>query len=90
MCFFGTGFRVRACFFGSGFRDKVFLSLSQVSDPGSFFHCVSFTGSGVRVRVLDFMLRDWLVSLAGLFTLHPSHVSGSQFGTAVLRSRCTF
>lgn len=52
-------------FFGSGLRAKVFLSLVWVSDPGF----VSFTGSGFKVRVLDFMLRDQLVSLSGPFTL---------------------
>lgn len=39
---------------GLGTGQMVFLSLAQTSDPG----CVSFTGSGFRVRVL----RDWLVS----------------------------
>lgn len=48
MCSFGSGFGVRVFSSSSGFRDKVFFSLSQVPDPG----CVSFPGSGFRVRVL--------------------------------------
>ena len=71
VCFFGTGFRVRVCVLDSGFRAKT----------------VSFTGLGLRsracffywlwfcVRVLDFVLRDWLVSLAGLLPYsHGSHI----------------
>lgn len=54
VCLLASGFRVGVYFFCSGFRAQVFLSLVRVSYPGS----LSFTDSGFRIMVLDFMLRD--------------------------------
>lgn len=52
------------------------ISLVLSSGIKCFFHRlksqvqgVSFTGSGFRIRVLDLVLSDCLVSLTGLFTL---------------------
>ena len=48
MCSFHSDFRLKVFLSGSGYREKEFLSLAQVSNPA----CVSFTGSGLRDRVL--------------------------------------
>lgn len=53
------------------------ISLVLSSGRKCFFHCREsqvqdvflFTGSGFRIRVLDLVLSDCLVSLTGLFTL---------------------
>lgn len=75
------------------------VSLDLVSESGctslvlgSGLKC--FTGSGFRVRVLDFMLRGWLVSYLGIVWFHvqlvPLNIVGSAFRAKLFLSLAIF